>query len=74
MSYDLIYFLIPTIKRVNANVFYNLYLFQKQNFNKVFRIYLALTLHVYMEHLIFFKLIVQFKYSDFFRFRFNFNC
>ncbi len=53
MSYDLIYFLIPTIKRVNANVFYNLYLFQKQNFNKVFRIYLALTLHVYMEHLIF---------------------
>ena len=53
MSYDLIYFLIPTIKRVNANVFYNLYLFQKQNFNKVFRIYLALNLHVYMEHLIF---------------------
>ena len=53
MSYDLIYFLIPTIRRVNANVFYNLYLFQKQNFNKVFRIYLALTLHVYMEHLIF---------------------
>ena len=53
MSYDLIYFLIPTIKRVNANVFYNLYLFQKQNFNKVIRIYLALTLHDYMEHLIF---------------------
>lgn len=53
MSYDLIYFLIPTIRRVNANVFYNLYLFQKQNFNKVIRIYLALTLHDYMEHLIF---------------------
>ena len=53
MSYDLIYFLIPTIKRVNANVFYNLYLFQKQNFNKVIRIYLALTLHDYMEHLMF---------------------
>ena len=52
MSYDF-YFLIPTIRRVNANVFYNLYLFQKQNFNKVIRIYLALTLHDYMEHLIF---------------------
>ena len=44
----MIYFLIPTIRRVNANVFYNLYLFQEQNFNKIFSIYLALTSHDYM--------------------------